>query len=76
MVFLNFRSISEKLYDIYETNNLLSSFLAYLGSTYQLTPGCHGGSPSPLNTCDIYKSFILLNHLYLTLLKYLPKFFI
>ena len=51
--FLNFRSISEKLCDIYETNNLLSSLLADLGSTNQLTPGCHSGSPSPLNTCDI-----------------------
>jgi len=75
-LFLNFRSVSEKLYDIYETSSLLSSFHAYLGSIDQLTPGYHGGCSSPLNTYDIYKSFTLLNHLYLNLLKYLPKLFI
>ena len=38
-------------------NNILSSFLIELETIYRLTPGCLGGSLSPLGAYDIYKYF-------------------
>jgi hypothetical protein len=44
-------------------NNNLISVLTTLEDTFRLTLGCHGGSPSPFGTYDIYiTSSILLNH--------------
>jgi hypothetical protein len=35
---------------------------------------CQNGSPSPIHAYYTYKPLSLLNNLYLTLSKYLPKF--
>ena len=35
-------------------NVILSSVVAILEDTNRLTLGCHGGSPSPFDTYDIY----------------------
>jgi len=53
-----------------------STILTLLEATCQLTQGCHGGSPPPFDTYDTYLQYILLNHLPLTLSKYLPIFII
>jgi hypothetical protein len=43
--------------------------------TFQLTSGCHCGGPIRFDACTtIHTSLVLLNHLYLTVFKYLPKF--
>ena len=55
-----------------DNNNLfnLSSF-TISAANYQLTLGYHGIASSSLLS---YISFILLNHLFLTVSKYFPKF--
>ena len=60
-----------------DNNNNLSSVHTMLGSTIRLTLVYHvyrGGSRSLFDT--YYITFVLLNHLYLILSKYLPKFLI
>jgi hypothetical protein len=52
----------------------LTSVLTNLETTFRLTLGCHGGSPSPFEIYETCKSFALVIYLYLTLCKYLPKF--
>ena len=51
-----------------------SSVHTMLGSTVCLTLIYHGGSQSLFDT--YYITFVLLNHLYLILSKFLPKFHI
>ena len=47
-------------------NNNLSSVLTIVGSTFQLTPACHGGNPSLfyVHVGTFSLIFLLLNHLY------------
>ena len=59
-------------------NNKLCSVLTILGYTFRLTPGCHGGNPYLFHTYVVIFTFIFLlsNHLYWILSKYLLKFLI
>jgi len=53
----------------------LSLVFTSLQITFQLTSGCHHDSPIHFDACNtIHTSLVSLNHLYLIVFKYLPKF--
>jgi len=69
-------TLSSQSYVTFNNNcNLFESSYLILEATSRSAQGSHGTSPSPFDTYDIiYAAFILLNHFYCTLSKYLPKF--